>query len=113
MLLSKSPNGVALSRCPRKARPSLRVRAGPAVTNASSSWSGSGVNPPQKGHHFLHIDDFSREELMAMLDTAGDVKAKFKANDESFKPFAGKSLAMIFTKPSMRTRVSFETVCHP
>jgi ornithine carbamoyltransferase len=45
-----------------------------------------------------------------MLDTALEVKARVKADDLSYKPFAGKSLAMIFTKPSMRTRVSFETV---
>ena len=32
------------------------------------------------------------------------------AGDNSYKPFAGMSLAMVFTKPSMRTRVSFETV---
>lgn len=41
---------------------------------------------------------------------AKEVKAKLKADGNSYKPFAGKSLAMIFTKPSMRTRVSFETV---
>jgi ornithine carbamoyltransferase len=38
------------------------------------------------------------------------VKEKFRQRDESFKPFAGKTMAMIFTKPSMRTRISFETV---
>ncbi len=38
------------------------------------------------------------------------VKERLAARDESFKPFAGLSMAMIFTKPSMRTRVSFETV---
>ena len=45
-----------------------------------------------------------------MLTTASEVKARLKGGDNGFKPFAGKSLAMIFTKPSMRTRVSFETV---
>ncbi len=45
-----------------------------------------------------------------MLETSQKVKAKLKAGDESFKPFAGKTMAMVFTKPSMRTRVSFETV---
>lgn len=79
-------------------------------TRASLSWTGKDTNPPKKGHHFLHIDDFSREELIAMLDTALEVKDKLRRNDSSFKPFEGKSLAMIFTKPSMRTRVSFETV---
>ena len=38
------------------------------------------------------------------------VKEKLKQKDESYKPFAGLTMAMIFTKPSMRTRVSFETV---
>ncbi|KAL4420102.1 hypothetical protein ABPG77_000583 [Micractinium sp. CCAP 211/92] len=84
-------------------------RRGLAVSAAAGTYSGKEVNPPAKGNHFLHIDDFSREELLAMLDTAIEVKAKLKADDQSFKPFAGKSLAMIFTKPSMRTRVSFET----
>jgi hypothetical protein len=38
------------------------------------------------------------------------VKEALKSGDNSYKPFAGLSMAMIFTKPSMRTRVSFETV---
>ena len=41
------------------------------------------------------------------------VKEKLKNRDESYKPFAGMTMAMIFTKPSMRTRVSFETVTLP
>lgn len=85
----------------------LRVMA---TATVSKSWDGTKVSPPQKGNHFLHIDDFSREELLAMLDTAAEVKARLKSGDQSYKPFAGKTLAMIFTKPSMRTRVSFETV---
>ena len=65
---------------------------------------------PSKGkHHFLHIDDFTTDELKAMLDTALMSKEKLRERDETFKPFAGKTMAMIFTKPSMRTRVSFET----
>lgn len=45
-----------------------------------------------------------------MLDTAVKVKATVKSGDQSYKPLAGKTMSMIFTKPSMRTRVSFETV---
>lgn len=84
-------------------------RAG--VTAVAESYSGKSVAPPAVGHHFLHIDDFSTDEIRAMLDSAAKVKAKFRQRDESFKPFAGKTMAMIFTKPSMRTRISFETVC--
>ena len=36
----------------------------------TQTYTGKGVAPPKKGHHFLHIDDFSRDELRAMLQTA-------------------------------------------
>jgi hypothetical protein len=74
------------------------------------TYSGKGVAPPAQGKHFLHLDDFTKDELLDMLDRAKFAKAKFYARDESFKPFKGMSMAMIFTKPSARTRVSFETV---
>jgi hypothetical protein len=76
-------------------------------------FSGSSVRSPKSGKHFLHLDDFSKDELMNMLDLAATAKAKFYARDETFKPFAGQTMAMIFTKPSARTRVSFETVRRP
>ena len=77
----------------------------------STTFSGRDIAAPSKGkHHFLHIDDFSKEELSAMLKTGLEVKKKIQAGDESYKPFAGLTMAMIFTKPSMRTRISFETV---
>lgn len=74
------------------------------------SYTGARTAPPAVGgHHFLHIDDFSKEELVAMLSTARTVKDRLLRGDD-YKPLAGKTMAMIFTKPSMRTRVSFETV---
>ncbi len=76
----------------------------------SRSYTGTRTAPPKGGHHFLHIDDFSKEELSAMLATARTVKDRVLRGDNDYKPFAGKTMAMIFTKPSMRTRVSFETV---
>ena len=54
--------------------------------------------------HFLAIPDFSREELYEILDLA----ARMKRGEYTDKPLAGKTLAMIFTKSSTRTRVSFE-----
>ncbi|MEW5927252.1 MAG: ornithine carbamoyltransferase [Gemmatimonadota bacterium] len=54
--------------------------------------------------HFLAIPDFSREELYGILDLA----ARMKRGEYTEKPLAGKTLAMIFTKSSTRTRVSFE-----
>lgn len=58
--------------------------------------------------NFLHITDFTTEEILETFEIARKVKAKVKNGDE-FVPFKGKTLAMIFAKPSARTRVSFET----
>ena len=54
--------------------------------------------------HFLQIPDFSRDELYATLDLA----ARMKAGTYTERPLTDKTLAMIFTKSSTRTRVSFE-----
>ena len=58
--------------------------------------------------HFLHISDYNESELRDILNLAKDLKEKFHSN-EDYNPFKNKSLAMIFAKPSARTRVSFET----
>ncbi len=58
--------------------------------------------------HFLHISDYSTDALWDILKLAKKLKQKFR-NREKYKIFNNKSLAMIFAKPSARTRVSFET----
>lgn len=57
---------------------------------------------------FLHITDFSADEIHATFDLAKEVKARFKRR-EDYKPFKDHSMSMIFAKPSARTRISFET----
>ena len=57
---------------------------------------------------FLHISDFSSDELLDLMKLAKDLKQKFR-NREDYKVFHNKTLAMIFAKPSARTRISFET----
>lgn len=57
---------------------------------------------------FLHIDDLSADEIRQVISLAAELKAKFR-NREQYKPFRDKSMAMIFAKPSARTRLSFET----
>jgi len=57
---------------------------------------------------FLHITDFTSEEIHEVLALTQEVKAKIKRR-ENYKPFNGQSMAMIFAKPSARTRISFET----
>jgi ornithine carbamoyltransferase len=55
--------------------------------------------------HFLSLKDWSREEIELLLEES----AAIKANPEGYSTsLSGKSLAMIFQKPSTRTRVSFE-----
>ena len=59
-------------------------------------------------NNFLHIADYSSDELLEIMKLAKDLKQKFR-NREDYKIFHNKSLAMIFAKPSARTRISFET----
>ena len=61
-----------------------------------------------KNKHFLHISDYKAEELWEIMELAKSIKVKFR-NREDYPHFRNKSLAMIFAKPSARTRVSFET----
>jgi len=56
--------------------------------------------------HFISLAEESREELRALLDLARHLKLHPAAFADSCK---GKTLAMIFQKPSLRTRVSFQT----
>lgn len=57
---------------------------------------------------FLHITDFSAAEILEVFALAKEVKARF-ARREDYKPFQDHTMAMIFAKPSARTRISFET----
>ncbi|GGF79292.1 ornithine carbamoyltransferase [Azorhizobium oxalatiphilum] len=63
--------------------------------------SGNGVR------HFLDLTDLEAVDLRQVLELSKQLKAKRKAGTEE-KPLAGKSLAMVFDKPSTRTRVSFD-----
>lgn len=58
--------------------------------------------------HFLELSDFDAATLRQMLDLAADTKRGAVAD----KPLAGKTIALIFEKPSTRTRVSFEVGIH-
>ena len=57
--------------------------------------------------HFLHISDYSKNQLIGILHLAKELNKKFR-NREDYTPFKNRSLAMVFAKPSARTRVSFE-----
>ena len=59
---------------------------------------------------FLSVTDITPAETMMLLDRARNGKLRSKTtvgtNDE--KPLEGKSIAILFDKPSLRTRVSFQ-----
>lgn len=57
---------------------------------------------------FLAISDLTKTEIFQIFELAKELKAKQKLR-EPHKHLEGKTLAMIFQKPSTRTRVSFET----
>lgn len=60
-----------------------------------------------KRKDLISLEDLSKEEMETILNVSEMIKAKHR-NRELFVPLLGKSLAMIFRKPSTRTRVSFE-----
>ncbi|HVC40268.1 MAG TPA: ornithine carbamoyltransferase [Candidatus Dormibacteraeota bacterium] len=60
------------------------------------------------GRDFLALTDLSREELLGLLQTAAELKRGLDPGT----PLARNSVAMIFLRPSNRTRVSFEAAVH-
>ena len=62
------------------------------------------LGKPEGLRHFLDLQDFDGATLRQMLDVA----ANDKRAGVSSRPLAEKTLALIFEKPSTRTRVSFE-----
>src|ERR671933_494855 len=60
-----------------------------------------------KGRHYTRVADWSREELEQVLDLADELK-ELQRRREEHHLLPGRTLGMIFQKPSTRTRVSFE-----
>ncbi len=57
--------------------------------------------------HFLSLADYTQDELLDMLNLAIDLKQAWKQGGNE-PLLRGKTLAMVFQKPSLRTRVSFD-----
>jgi ornithine carbamoyltransferase len=64
-----------------------------------------------RGRDLVSMDDLSAEELWAVLDFARDLKRRWERADRP-QPLTGRMLAMIFEKPSLRTRVTFEVAMY-
>ena len=65
------------------------------------------VSESLKGRHFTRVADWSRDELESVLDLADELK-RLQERGEEHHLLPGRTLGMIFQKPSTRTRVSFE-----
>ncbi|HEU5490083.1 MAG TPA: ornithine carbamoyltransferase [Gaiellaceae bacterium] len=67
----------------------------------------AGVPTTMKGRNFTRVADWSREELETLLDLAEELKAE-RARRPELRVLPGRTIGLIFHKPSTRTRVAFE-----
>lgn len=63
-----------------------------------------------KGRNFLTLKDFTPEEIQYLIDLAGNLKAEKKIGITG-KTLKGKNIALLFEKPSTRTRCAFTVAC--
>ena len=66
-----------------------------------------GVPTELKGRSFTRVADWSRSELETLLDLADELKAE-RARRPELRVLPGRTIGLIFHKPSTRTRVAFE-----
>lgn len=94
-----NPGGQAAFPCARGVRHTMSttVPKSASVPNLASL----------RGRHYFTDQEFTRSELLGLLDLAVSLKALYE--HRALTPFLeGRSLAMIFEQPSTRTRISFE-----
>ena len=63
---------------------------------------------PESRRHVLDLDDFSREEIQAVLEATTAMKEVLNRDIRKVPTLRGKSIVTLFMEPSTRTRVSFE-----
>lgn len=65
-----------------------------------------------KGRDFLSAADISADEALALFELARHYKEQRRARQRHETPLNGKTVAVLFQKPSLRTRVTFELAVH-
>src|SRR4026209_1783919 len=64
---------------------------------------------PLRGRDLLSVADLSADEVGVVFGTAGELKREFRSTRRhATPPLVGRTLAMLFQKASLRTRVTFE-----
>ncbi|KEH40171.1 putative ornithine carbamoyltransferase [Medicago truncatula] len=104
-VLPSSSSSLSQISCPRISTSHFPLKISCHVTSIESA----SVVEKTKVKDFIHINDFDKETIKKILDRAIEVKELIKSGERTFQPFKGKTLAMVFAKPSLRTHVSFET----
>jgi ornithine carbamoyltransferase len=67
----------------------------------------AGIPDDLKGRHYTRVSDWSRDELVLALDLADELKQE-RIRRKELRVLPGRTIGMIFHKPSTRTRVGFE-----
>jgi ornithine carbamoyltransferase len=65
-----------------------------------------------KGRDLITLEDYTEEDIYVILDTTKIMKSRFYAGERIIPVLKGRSIALIFEKPSTRTRVSFEVAAY-
>jgi ornithine carbamoyltransferase len=67
------------------------------------------ARPSLRGRDLISAADLTREEVGRVFERAAELKAEYRADRRhASPPLVGRTLAMLFQKPSLRTRVTFE-----
>jgi ornithine carbamoyltransferase len=67
------------------------------------------ARPSLRGRDLISAADLTREEVGRVFERAAELKAEYRADRRhATPPLVGRTLAMLFQKPSLRTRVTFE-----
>ena len=65
----------------------------------------------ERVRHFLSLGDYSREEILSLIKRSSEMKSQTPGTGVPM-PLKGRTVGMIFEKPSTRTRVSFDVGVH-
>jgi ornithine carbamoyltransferase len=74
----------------------------------SADYDSASISAPSALTRFLSILDFTAADLHACLDLAADLKAARAAGRRHVRPYEGRHVALLFEKPSLRTRSTFQ-----